>query len=114
MNNRLISIFAAILLLAAAPLAMAALIAVEEGYELSTDELTLPAHPAGQVVISGCEECESSVHPVNSQTVYEVGDSAMPLADFRAAVDAGIGSFIYVAYSLDTGFVTRITLTPNE
>ena len=114
MNNRIISTLAAVLLLAIAPSAMAALDAIEGGYELGTNELTLPAHSAGQVVISGCEECESSLHPVNSQTLYFVGDTAVSLDDLRAAVTAEVGTFIHVAYSLDTGYVTRIRLSPNE
>jgi len=113
-NNRLILIFVAMLVLAWSATATAALVAVEEGYELGINELTLPAHTAGQVVISGCEECESSVHSVNSQTEYYVGDSPVELDDLRAAVASQVGTFIYVAYSLDTGFVTRITLTPGE
>ena len=114
MNNRFTSIFVAVLALTWSMTASAALVELESGYELSTSELTLPAHTAGQVVISGCEECESSVHSVNSQTEYYVGNSPVALDDLRTAVATQVGTFIYVAYSLDTGFVTRITLTPGE
>lgn len=115
MNNRYIMLIVAALLLAWSFTAVAALDAVEEGYELHISELTLPAHTAGQVTISGCEECETTTHPVNSQTTYHVGagTAPMPLADFRDAVAAEVGTFIYVAYSLETGFVTHITLSPS-
>lgn len=114
MNNRLIYIFVAVLALAWSMATSAALVELESGYELGISELTLPAHTAGQVVISGCAECESSVHSVNGQTEYYIGNSPVELDDLRAAVAGQVGTFIYVAYSLDTGFVTRITLTPGE
>lgn len=114
MNIRIILILVAVLLLAWTATATAALDAVESGYELGIGELSLPAHAAGQVVINGCEECESSIHPVNSQTKYYIGSTPVPLADLRAAVTAEVGTFIYVTYSLATGYVTRITLSPGQ
>ena len=116
MKNRNIIVVVAALLLAWSVTATAALDAIEQGYELATSELTLPAHTAGQVVINSCAECESAIHPVNSQTTYHIGrrTAPVPLADFRSAVQAEVGTFIHLAYNIETGYVTRITLTPSQ
>jgi len=85
-------------------------------YELSVDEVTLPAHVAGQVVVNPCAECEPAIHPVNGDTTYHVGmrTSAVSLADLRAAVNDNPDMMVLVGIDTRTNAVARITLDTGE
>lgn len=108
-----IRIFPLIALLAAGP-ASAALETVEEAYELTLREVTLPAHIASQVVIRECQGCDPVVLPVDGKTTYHVGtaDRAVPLNAFQAAAGRAADGLVVVFYAPETGHVTRIVLTP--
>ena len=106
-------ILVTLILLTWSGLSSAALDALEDGYELHVDEVSLPAHAAGRIVIRQCATCEALVHRVDEQTTYHIGVRSAPvtLADFKYAVSAGDGELLYVFFKPETGVVTRVTLS---
>jgi hypothetical protein len=92
----------------------AALVPLEQSYELGLNEVTLPAHSASQVVIRRCAECDVETLPVNTSTTYFVGSRrSANLAEFRATAEQARpdSTAVYVFYKPETGFVTRIVLS---
>ncbi|MGI9342329.1 MAG: hypothetical protein ACR2QV_05730 [Gammaproteobacteria bacterium] len=113
--NRIANIIQVLVVLAAAVwpgVSGAYMEVLARSYELSLDEVTLPAHEASQVVVKPCGECDSVVHPVNGQTTYHVGvnTASVSLGELLAAVNEGVGSMVLVAVNPNTGEVVRITL----
>lgn len=89
---------------------------IENAYETDTGQLSLPSNPRGQVVIRECSGCKPVVLRVNRETRYLLAPSREPvtLATLRGAVAAGGDSdrMVTVFYNLQTGFVTRVVLSP--
>jgi len=104
------------LLLGLAMPVSAALIALEEAYELDTADVTLPGHRAGRVIMRACAGCDATVHRVAEATTYHIGADTSPvtLDELRAAVDADPGNLIYVYFKPETLVVTRIVLDANR
>ena len=103
----------AALMLAWTGMATAALDRIEEAYELGLDEVRLPAHSSGHVVVRQCSGCEAMMLPVSERTVYRLSNSpqAVSLQDFRQAAEAADSGAVYVFYATDTGVVNRIVLS---
>lgn len=114
MNIRLLKVLLTAFLIFTGGIASAALELLEEAYEVSRDDITLPAHAAGIVVIRHCTGCEPIVHNVDRNTVYLIDQSPVVLADLQAATKAKAGTMLYVFYSTKTGTVTRIQLDTSE
>ena len=114
--TRIIQILAVLAITTWPALSSAYMEVLTRSYELSVDEVTLPAHEAGQVVVQPCEGCSSVVHPVNSATTYHIGvrSPAVSLGDLLAAIDSGAGTLVLVAVDQNTGAVARITLDTGE
>ena len=95
--------------------AHAALIPLEENYELGLNEVTLPRSSAGQVVIRQCADCDPEVLRVDGNTRYYLENrNAVSLEQLRAAADAVREpeiTGVYVFYKPETGVVTRIVLS---
>ena len=96
--------------------AHAALIQIEQNYELGLNEVTLPRSAAGQVVVRQCAECDPAVLRVNGSTRYFLESRSNPvsLAELRAAADASrdpVQTGVFVFYKPETGVVTRIILS---
>jgi len=95
--------------------AQAALVPLEDNYELGLNEVTLPRSSAGRVVIRQCDGCDPAVLRVDSSTRYFLGNqNSVSLADLRAAADAARKpelTGVYVFYKPETGVVTRIVLS---
>ena len=111
--NRM-KLLCAVFLLSLMGSAGAALVPLEQSYELGLNEVTLPAHSASQVVIRRCAECEVETLPVNGSTTYFVGSRrSANLAEFQAAAEKATPdtTAVYVFYKPETGFVTRIVLS---
>jgi hypothetical protein len=105
----------AVIALAWAGSAQGALERIEEAYELTLQQVRLPAHAAGQVVVSKCATCEVIVLRVDGATSYHVGNaaSAVSLSDLLAAVDLLEHTQvepILVFYQPENKVVTRIVL----
>ena len=111
-RNTLIAMLFAVTL---AGVATAALVPLEENFELGLNQVTLPAHSAGQVVIRECAECAPQLLAVNGSTVYFLGQNqSVSLSDLRAAaatVRKPEATGVYVFYKPETGVVTRIVLS---
>ena len=90
----------------------AALEILEHGFELGIDEVTLPRHTGGNVVIQQCEDCERQAYQVDGRTVYRIGTQgqAVSLQEFRQAVAMDQGEMFLVSVSTSTGKVTKVTL----
>jgi hypothetical protein len=92
----------------------AALVPLEESYELGLDQVTLPAHSAGQVVIRECAACSPKLMPVSSSTSYYLEPQRrVTLRELQDVADSlrkkqSVG--VYVFYTPETGVVTRIVL----
>lgn len=104
--------------LAVSGLASGALERIEEGMELTLDQVRLPAHTADQLTVDACSSCESFVLKVDSATRYlqraEGGDQALTHQAFRAAARAAKRSLdetpVIVFYKPATRTVTRVIL----
>ncbi len=111
-RNTLIAMLLAVTL---AGVATAALVPLEENFELGLNQVTLPAHSASQVVIRECGDCSPQVLAVNGSTVYFLGQNqSVSLAEMRAAaadVRDRESTGVYVFYKPETGVVTRIVLS---
>jgi len=108
MHNRLLILIAVVLTWPVT--AMGALDHVEEAYEVSLDQVTMPAHSASRVVIRRCADCDPILLPVNAQTSYKVGGENVDLATLRDLASGGSNALVIILYSPDTGVVTRIVL----
>jgi len=95
--------------------AQAALIPLEDNYELGLNEVTLPRSSAGQVVIRQCAECDPEILRVDGDTRYFLGtNQPVSLSELRAAAGAAREpeqTGVYVFYKPETGVVTRIVLS---
>lgn len=93
--------------------AVAALAPYTDGYELDSQQVRMPAHLTGHVVIRMCAECEPIVHRVNRNTQYIItGQGVVTLDKFKSEIRRGEMSFVYVGYYIDSGIASRITLAP--
>ena len=104
------------MLLAVTGLAHAALDTYEETYELGLDEVQLPAHTSGNVVVRACPDCPPVLRRVNSSTVYRLGSAGpqVTLSELREAAEAASDGAVYVAYATDSGNVNRIILSVSD
>jgi len=110
--NRLIIL----LLFAVAALARAALDPLEEAHEATLGQVTLPAHPASQVVIRTDPGADPVVIPVTGETRYFVEpevERPVPLTRLRQAAAAHPDALVFVFYAVDGNAVTRIVLSPG-
>jgi len=108
MHNRILILIA--VMLSWPMTGMGALDRVEEAYEVSLDQVTLPAHSASQVIIRRCSDCDPVLLPVNAQTTYKIGSEKVDLATLRDLASGGSSALVIILYSPDTGVVTRIVL----
>ena len=93
--------------------AVAALTPYTDGYELDSQQVRMPAHSSGQVVIRMCPGCEPIIHRVNRDTQYIIaGQGVVSLEQFKSEIRREEMSFVYVGYYVDTGIASRITLAP--
>ncbi len=107
-------------LLTAAALAGAAALAevtnIENAYETAAGHVRLPSNPRGQLVIRECTGCKPVVMRVDQATRYLLAPSRVPvtLEALQAAIDAADDDdrLLTVFYNLQTGFVTRVVLSP--
>lgn len=95
--------------------AQAALVPLEESLEMGLDQVTLPAHSAGRVVIRECGDCSPQLMPVNGSTSYYLGaERRVTLRELQDAAD-GVRkkqlAGVYVFFEPETGVVTRIVLS---
>ncbi|GMW07198.1 MAG: hypothetical protein QY320_11095 [Gammaproteobacteria bacterium] len=107
-------------LVAAATVASAAAFAdatnLEDAYEAAAGDVRLPSNPRGQLVIRECSSCKPIVLRVDAGTRYLLAPSREPVAveQLRTAIEAADDDdrLLTVFYSLKTGFVTRVVLSP--
>ncbi len=115
MNNRI-----RLAVVAAAAIASAAAFAevrnIEDAYEAAAGEVRLPSNPRGQLVIRKCSGCKPVVLRVDANTRYLLAPSREPVGieALRAAIEAADDDdrLLTVFYDLQTGFVTRVVLSP--
>lgn len=103
----------AITTLLVSSLAHAALENLEHSYELGLNEVQLPGHTSGNVVIRTCPECSPTLHRVNSRTVYRLSrdDRDVTLRELLRVARHARDAAVYVAIATDTGDVSRIELS---
>jgi len=91
--------------------------AVEEAYELTAADLTLPTNEFGSVILQPCPTCDRVTLRVDGNTRYVFAGAAMPLIEFRSAVlnlSERSGSSATVIYRLEDRKVRRIeVVTPD-
>ena len=110
---------AAVALTAFAP-AHAALIAVEQAYELNVAQIERwPLSDTGRLVIRTCRTCESIALRVDAATRYRLGMggaavSRDELVRLQATLNDRDGTHVFVFYRPDDGVATRIVLDIEE
>ncbi len=94
-----------------------ALRAVEQAYELTLADLTLPGNDSGYLMVRLCPRCRPQVLRVNAETRYLVRPSPapVPLATMREQARSAAGrgadrAFCYVYYDPKTRYVRRVVL----
>jgi hypothetical protein len=114
-NHRVVAV--AVLLLASIG-AHATLKPVEQAYELSLSQVTLPASDAGSLIVRPCASCKPAVLRVNSATRYVLRPAVEPVT--RSEFAAGIAELasrtkavIFVFYEPQSGQVRRVVLQPH-
>ncbi|MDP6437534.1 MAG: hypothetical protein QF790_07750 [Gammaproteobacteria bacterium] len=108
----------AITALAVSGLASGALERIEEGMELTLDQVRLPAHTADQLTVDACADCDQFVLKVDAATRYiqrtDNHDQALSHQAFRQAARAAKRSLdetpVLVFYKPATRTVTRVIL----
>lgn len=60
--------------------------AIEEAYELTAADLTLPTNEFGSVILQPCPTCDRVTLRVDGETRYVFSGVALPLNEFRSAV----------------------------
>ncbi|HJP04871.1 MAG: hypothetical protein CL799_09095 [Chromatiales bacterium] len=104
--------------LAVSGLAFGALERIEDGMELTLDQVRLPAHTADQLTVNGCDGCDQFVLKVDAATryIHRVGghDQALTHPAFQRAARAAKRTLdetpIIVFYKPATRTVTRVIL----
>jgi hypothetical protein len=111
---RVVRVIAAALLLAITTPAGAALQALEQAYELTLDQVSLPGSPDGQLVARPCANCPPVILRLSAQTTYHIRPDNTPVSwqDFSAAVRSGPRSKTRLAvfYTAEARQVTRLVL----
>lgn len=112
---RIPSLLLTFTLLLASSTVPAALKNVEDAYELSLGQVTLPSAENGTLVIRPCATCKSQILKVTSATRYIVrpGKNPVSLRDLTKAAKLAAGkktASAYVYYEPATRRVTRLVL----
>ena len=87
----------------------------EVGYELTLQQLTLPASASGGVTMKRCDDCAYSTHVLTGTTQFFVNELPLPYAEFKRLVDEARAdrrttAFAGLFLDVETGRVTRVTL----
>jgi hypothetical protein len=109
-----ITVLAAFLLLAGTA-AQATLKAIQEAFELSLDQVVLPANDTGQLVVHRCAGCKPETLRVAADTQYFIRPATRPVSldDARKAAGKAAGrrqASAYVYYDPKTRTVRRLVL----
>lgn len=93
--------------------AMADMKNIENAYEVSAQQVSLPSVATGQLVVTSCSGCKPVTLRVTEATQFLVGGSAVSLAQMREALHGpGAGKrLLTVFYRLDNNVVTRVVLS---
>lgn len=90
---------------------------VEQAYELSAGDLTLPTNEFGSVILKPCPTCDSVTLRVDGNTSYVYNGARLPLREFRSAVlnlREPSGAATTVIYRLEDNKVRRIEVTKPD
>jgi len=90
---------------------------IEDAYELTLDQVTLPSRETGSVSFQACESCPTTFLSVTTATKYQRNGEQMNLSDFVAVANE-LGTLnsdirpvlIYVFINIESKRVTRIVL----
>jgi len=91
------------------------LVQLEDAYELSMNQVRLPRHDGGQLVVRECPTCDATVLRIDKRTRYYLGRARtpVPLDDLLTAAHA-LGTrkdnAVYVFFQPEEKIVTRIIL----
>ncbi len=94
----------------------AALTIVEQAYEISPGQVSLPVTATGRLTLSPCSGCKSVTLQVNEETRYQIGidaKGAVTLADMQQAIRAPGADrrLLVILYLPKSNIVTRIMLS---
>jgi hypothetical protein len=88
---------------------------LERSYELGLSEIALPTGGVGTITVMPCATCKRVAHTATGATVYFLGPTRVPFAEFAKAVDAGRaaarGTFVGVYYDVESKHVNRVVLS---
>ena len=97
---------------------LAAIIELEEAWELDASSLNLPASAPGGFQVWPCATCEVTRAQLTSETQFYLSPrtNEVSLAEMRAALAQATWStgLVYVFYRPGTQEVTRIVLDPTD
>ena len=90
---------------------------LEEAYELSLSDVTLPVVATGSLIVRRCARCKPETLQVTDETRYFVrpGTAPVSLADTRKAAAKAAGrrqASVFVYYEPKTRHVRRLVLDP--
>jgi len=115
MHQRIGNLLATAALALASATAPAAMTNVENAYETSARQVSLPAVERGALVVSACSGCKPVTLQADAQTLYFIGGAngePVTLAGMREALRAPGADqrLLTVFYRLDNNAVTRVVL----
>lgn len=86
---------------------------IENAYEATAQQVSLPSVATGQLVVTGCSGCKPVTLRVTEATQFLAAGTAVSLAQMRDALRApGAGQrLLTVFYRLDNNVVTRVVLS---
>jgi hypothetical protein len=100
---------AACALFAGAVLAQKPMVILEDVLETTSQLVSLPGTPGGDVTARECRDCASHRLQFGKNTRYYVGEEAVSYSRFRQLAAAGDGR-LYVYFQPETRVLTRLRL----
>ncbi|GIK34365.1 MAG: hypothetical protein BroJett010_09240 [Gammaproteobacteria bacterium] len=93
--------------------AMAGMKNIENAYEVTAQQVSLPAVATGQLVVTSCSGCKPVTLRVTEATQFLAAGTAVSLEQMREALHGpGAGKrLLTVFYRLDNNVVTRVVLS---
>jgi hypothetical protein len=106
-------LFITAIMLGLAMPAVADYVTIEEAYEARLSEVRLPRGPMGTIAFKPCSTCDVQTKRVDANTRWLINGKAVPLREFREAMDKVVNrekEAVTVLHHLEKDRVTAVSV----